>query len=185
MEPLKPPPARPVRSYVRRAGRMTVAQRRALADHWPRYGLPDSGGVEPGEVFGRDAPRVMEVGFGMGQVLLAMAAAHPERDFLGVEVHEPGLGRVMHELHQLGLGNVLAALVHRCLRPGGELQLATDWDAYAEEMLAVLEDHTDFANRAGPGGLMQRPPDRPWSRFELRGERLGHQVKNLCFVRKP
>ena len=91
-EPLR----RPIRSFVMRAGRMTAGQSRALEDLWPRYGveyLP--GPLDLAQIFGRDAPRTLEIGFGNGEHLANLAAAHPERDYLGVEVHRPGVGHLL------------------------------------------------------------------------------------------
>ena len=99
-------PPRSVRSYVRRRGRMTPAQRRALARHLPVYGLPAERPCDLSRAFGREAPRSAEIGFGMGDSLLRMAAASPDRDFLGVEVHEPGIGRLLHRMVELGLTNL-------------------------------------------------------------------------------
>jgi len=86
---------RPIRSFVMRTGRMTVGQTRALEDLWPKYGVEFS--AQPlslDAVFGRSAPRTLEIGFGNGEHLAALAAAHPERDYLGVEVHRPGVGHL-------------------------------------------------------------------------------------------
>lgn len=98
---------RTVRSFVRRQGRMTDLQQRALDDLWPKYGL------EPGEdlldldfVFGRSAPRVLEIGFGMGDSLADMAAAHPENDYIGIEVHRPGVGRLLSRVDEQASTNV-------------------------------------------------------------------------------
>ena len=101
------PPRRRVRSFVRRAGRITAAQSRALLDLWPRFGVDHPGGpLDLDALFGRHAPRVIEIGFGNGEALLALAAAQPEHDFLGIEVHEPGIGRVMLGAAELGLRNL-------------------------------------------------------------------------------
>jgi tRNA (guanine-N7-)-methyltransferase len=98
---------RTVRSFVRREGRITDAQHRAIERLWARYG------VDPGDVpceldalFGRRAPRMLEIGFGAGEALLAMAAAHPENDYLGIEVYRPGVGRLLKGLEERGLANV-------------------------------------------------------------------------------
>ncbi len=117
---------RPVRSYVRRSGRMTPAQRRALDRYLSVLGLPADRLCDLDAVFGRTAPRCAEIGFGTGDALLAMAGARPERDYLGVEVHEPGIGRVLHQAVARGLDNlrVIAGdaveVVERCL-PGESL----------------------------------------------------------------
>ena len=98
---------RRIRSFVRRQGRMTELQQYALDVLWPRYGL------EPGDeplnldvLFGRSAPKVLEIGFGMGDSLAAMALAHPENDYLGIDVHRPGVGSLMARLDEQGSDNV-------------------------------------------------------------------------------
>lgn len=129
-DPAVEPQRRTVRSFVLRQGRLTPAQARALHEHWPRYGLELStasvGGVAPtytpdGEdagrgyapdaldldaVFGRRAERVLEIGFGNGEALLASAIAEPQRDFIGVEVHGPGVGRLLRHAAEAGLTNL-------------------------------------------------------------------------------
>src|SRR5215470_1824072 len=98
---------RSIRSFVTRAGRITEAQERALAELWPAYGVEFSPRtLELAALFGRSAPRCCEIGFGNGDNLLALAAAHPERDFLGIEVHRPGVGRLLLALERQGLRNV-------------------------------------------------------------------------------
>ncbi|HYL70679.1 MAG TPA: tRNA (guanosine(46)-N7)-methyltransferase TrmB, partial [Candidatus Dormibacteraeota bacterium] len=179
-------------------------------------------------LFGREAPRTLEIGFGNGEHLLALAAAHPERDFLGVEVHRPGVGRLLLGLEQAALGNVrlvchdavevleqqiprgfldellilfpdpwpkkrhhkrrliqgpFAALAAARLAHGGVLRLATDWEPYAIEMLEVLTHTADLENLSEYGGFMARPSERAPTRFERRGERLGHAVWDLAFRR--
>ena len=102
-----PPPARTVRSFVTRAGRITPAQQRALSELWPRFGLdyaPQA--LQAPALFGRRVPLTLEIGFGNGDNLLALARAHPERDYLGIEVHRPGVGRLLLGVAQHGLGNV-------------------------------------------------------------------------------
>ena len=224
-------PRRRVRSFVRREGRITRAQRRALETLWGRYGIdpPASGSIDLDARFGRrGAPRVLEIGFGNGEALLALARSRPEVDCLGIEVHRPGVGHLLLQLEREGIANVrvmcadalevlerhlpaaafdrillffpdpwvkkrhhkrrivqsaFARLVHRRLRPGGTLEMATDWEDYARQMLAVMEAEGGFANRAGPGRYAPRPAERPPTRFERRGERLGHPVWDLAFVR--
>jgi tRNA (guanine-N7-)-methyltransferase len=222
------PVIRHVRSFVRRGGRITVAQSRALRDLWPRYGIDHS--ADPLELdtrFGRRAPRVLEIGFGNGDTLLALAAANPERDYLGIEVHEPGVGRVLLRAHEAGLANVrlichdavevlaqlpdasldevlvffpdpwpkkrhhkrrliqqpFAALLARKLRSRGVLRLATDWEDYARQMLEVLASLPELRNCSGDDTFVARPDSRPPTRFEKRGQRLGHGVWDLEFRR--
>jgi tRNA (guanine-N7-)-methyltransferase len=101
------PARRSIRSYVLRQGRTTAAQARARAALAPVYGIPFA--LEPLDLdhaFGRAAPKVLEIGFGMGETTAAIAAAHPEVDYLGVEVHSPGVGSLLNRIEQLGLTNV-------------------------------------------------------------------------------
>lgn len=221
---------RRVRSYVRRSGRMTAAQRRALDRAWPRYGVTSDVRVNLSEVFGRQAPRVLEIGFGMGEALVELAVRHPDWDFLGVEVYEPGVGRALNRLAALEVENVrlvaddAAIVLERCippaslsavllffpdpwpkkrhrkrrlvqppfvsqvasvLEPGGVLQLATDWEDYARQMLAVIEAQPGFRNRYGPARFAPGPLDRPQTKFQCRGERLGHRIRDLVFDYQP
>lgn len=229
--PRKPPCGHPrtIRSFVLRQSRITPAQQNALAAWLPRYGLdPAQGTFDFTAIFGRDAPRTLEIGFGTGDTLLALAATHPEQDFLGIEVHRPGVGRLLMNLAARQLTNVrvvcndavevlahcvpdtsldavlvyfpdpwpkkrhhkrrllqpeFAALVAQKLKSGGRLQLATDWQDYAEHMLAVLSASPDFI-AAGNCETAQRPAERPLTRFESRGLKLGHAVHDLVFVKR-
>lgn len=98
---------KPIRSYVIRGGRMTDAQQKAFDQWWPEYGLSlHDGLIDPEEVFQRKAPLVIEVGFGMGDSLLSMAHQEPEKDFIGIEVHPPGVGRLINEAGKLKLQNL-------------------------------------------------------------------------------
>ncbi len=229
LHPPDPPARRPVRTYVRRAGRVTRAQARALDELWPVFGVASAGTVDFRALFGRDAPRYLEIGFGMGDALAGMAAAHPERDYLGIEVHDAGVGRALRLVHDAGLRNVrllhgdavpvlreriapgaldavliffpdpwpkkrhhkrrliqppLVRLLAERLAAGGLLHLATDWAPYAEQMLDVVEADGCFENLAGPGNTAPGPGDRPATRFERRGERLGHDIVDLRFRRR-
>ena len=218
---------RSIRSFVTRAGRITDAQVRALEALWPKYGVEFSpGALDCDALFGRQAPRTVEIGFGNGENLARMAAAHPERDYLGIEVHRPGVGRLLLALEEGKLTNVrvvchdavevltqqiaqhsldevmilfpdpwpkkrhhkrrlvqssFVELVTGRLRPGGKLRMATDWQPYAEEMLAVLTAHPRLRNLAPDGAYIPRPAERSATRFEKRGARLGHDVWDLAF----
>jgi tRNA (guanine-N7-)-methyltransferase len=98
---------RPIRSFVLRTGRMTGAQTRALQELWPRYGIdPATNPLDLDAVYGRAAPRVLEIGFGNGDTLLALAAGQPEKDFLGMEVHPPGVGHLLIEAQTRALANI-------------------------------------------------------------------------------
>lgn len=220
---------RAVRSFVVRAGRMTVAQERAWVELWPRFGLESTDApLDLESVFGRDAPRTLEIGFGNGESLVALATAHPERDFLGIEVHRPGVGHLLLRIEALGLANLrvicrdavevlqrcvpeasldevllyfpdpwpkkrhhkrrivqpdFVALVASRLRPGGVFRMATDWQPYAEHMLAVAGACPALHNDSTQGDYVPRPDSRPVTRFERRGQRLGHGVWDLAFRR--
>ncbi|MCC1496222.1 tRNA (guanosine(46)-N7)-methyltransferase TrmB [Alcanivorax sp. 1008] len=106
-DPLTGKVMRKVRSFVLREGRLTAGQQKALDSLWPRFGLERSGGVldAPG-VFGRDAPRVLEVGYGMGHSLVQMATAEPDKDFIGIEVHRPGVGALLMAIEEAGVTNL-------------------------------------------------------------------------------
>lgn len=221
-------PRRAIRSYVVRAGRMTEAQQRALDALWPRYGIAPGARLDLPQLFGRVAPCTLEIGFGNGDNIAALAMAHPERDFIGVEVHPPGVGHLLRTAAEAGLSNLkviqhdavevlrdciapdsldailvlfpdpwhkkrhhkrrlvnpeLAALAASRLVPGGTLQLATDWTPYAESMLEVLNALPVLRNVARDGRYVPRNPSRAPTRFERRGERLGHAVHDLCYER--
>ena len=218
---------RTIRSFVRREGRLTPAQQRALETLWPKYGVEYAPApLDLASLFGRAAPVTLEIGFGNGASLAQMAAADPARDFLGIEVHRPGVGNLLRQLEQQELGNIrvichdavevleymipsgsldrvqiffpdpwpkkrhhkrrliqpafVARLASR-LRQGGMLHLATDWENYAEHMLAVLNASRDFVNTADGGGFHPRPESRPLTKFEQRGQHLGHGVWDLIF----
>ncbi len=101
------PTHRPIRSFVMRTGRMTTGQARALEDLWPRYGVEYSPAtLSLDQVFGRHAPRTLEIGFGNGEHLASLAVAHPERDYFGIEVHRPGVGHLLMLAEKNGLTNL-------------------------------------------------------------------------------
>jgi tRNA (guanine-N7-)-methyltransferase len=210
----------PIRSFVLREGRLTSAQERAFRDLWPRLGVDWQPGttLDPEALFGPGHLTYLEIGFGNGETLAQMAAERPERRYLGVEVHRPGVGHLLLELERRGLTNVqglppaslegvylffpdpwpkqrhhkrrilkpeFVDLLARVIRPGGTFHAATDWAPYAEQMLSVLDAATDtFTNTAPDGSYSPRPDDRPLTKFERRGQRLGHAVHDLVFRRR-
>jgi tRNA (guanine-N7-)-methyltransferase len=223
-------PRRAIRSFVKRGGRITAAQQRALAELWPRYGVDyGTAALDLDALFGRRAPRTLEIGFGDGETLVALAAAHPERDYLGLEVHAPGVGHCLLRAAAAALGNLkviqhdavevletaiapgaldevliyfpdpwpkkrhhkrrlvqrpFVALLATRLRAGGRLRLATDWSPYAEWMREVLDASAEFRNVAGERGYVPRPAERPVTKFERRGTRLGHEARDLEYQRR-
>jgi tRNA (guanine-N7-)-methyltransferase len=221
---------RPVRSYVLRQGRLTDAQARALKALWPVYGIDEADTpLDCRQLFGREAPLVVEVGFGDGAATWRMAQAEPDKNFIGIEVHQPGVGRLLQALDARQLDNVRISradavdfirdrlapdsiselriyfpdpwpkkrhhkrrivqaafldLLAARLAPGAILHLATDWEPYAEHMLEVLEAHPDFVNQSPDGGYSERPRWRPVTKFERRGDRLGHTSHDLVYRRR-
>ena len=217
----------PIRSYVRRQGRMLPAQKRALAELWQDYGVSQEGSLNLDRLFGRRAERHLEIGFGMGDALLAMAQTHPEHDYLGVEVHLPGVGQLLLRLREQAITNVRidrrdaievlellpaqslagvslffpdpwskprhhkrrlvqAAFVEklrRVLIPGGLFHAATDREDYARQILRLMDTAAGFRNRAGVGNFHPRPAERPLTKFEQRGLRRGHAVRDLLYDR--
>src|ERR1700682_5031405 len=213
-------PERRIRSFVLRAGRVTAAQERALTELWPAYGLDFTGGpLDLNAAFGHAAtggcvPRCLEIGFGTGEVIGALAEANPHVDYLGIEVHRSGVGRLLLHASQAKLKNVrvvchdavevlkgsirddsfdeilvffpdpwhkkrhhkrrlidpgFVALLADRMRSGGTLRLATDWQEYAEQMLAVCTATPKLESLSPDGGYVERPDLRPGARFVRRG----------------
>ena len=217
------PPQKRIRSFVRRAGRLTSAQTRALEELWPLYGIDYSNEtLDLDEVFGRCAPRTLEIGFGNGELLATLAARQPETDFLGIEVHEPGVGHCLLEIEKHELSNVrllrhdaievlnrqiadaalnqvnlffpdpwpkkrhhkrrivqpaFLHLLSRKIKPDGCFHVATDWMNYAEHIEATVD--TDASFEHSTNDALQRPE----TKFELRGKRLGHAIWERLYRR--
>jgi len=111
---------RPIRSFVRRAGRLTSSQQRALDELWPSYGLEfEAKPLDFKDVFGRAAPVVLEIGFGNGDTLVELAAAAPDMNFLGIEVHDPGVGHCLIAAKAAGVSN-LKLIIHDAIEVLGE-----------------------------------------------------------------
>jgi tRNA (guanine-N7-)-methyltransferase len=218
----------PIRSYVLRQGRFSRGQQRAYQELLPRFGIAyRPAPLDFREAFGRVAPVVAEIGFGMGETTARIAAENPGIDYLAMEVHAPGVGSLLRQLEAQGSTNVrvishdavevmrdmvpaaslagihvffpdpwpkkrhhkrrlvqpdFAALVAERLQPGGYLHVATDWQEYAEHVLAVLSATPALANSAD--SYAPRPATRPETKFERRGLKLGHGVWDLVFTRR-
>lgn len=217
-----------IRSFVLRQGRVSPAQQRAVNTLLPRYGITYA--TQPLDLdvaFGRTAPKILEIGFGMGDSTATIAQVHPEIDYLALEVHTPGVGNLLKLIDEQQLSNIriiqhdavevlrdmiaddtfdgihiffpdpwhkarhnkrrliqtpfVAQLVQK-LKPGGYIHAATDWQEYAEQMLAVFSAEPRLVNTAAD--YAPRPDYRPLTKFEQRGLRLGHGVWDLVFRRK-
>ena len=220
-----------IKSFVVRAGRMTEGQIRAIEELGPKY-MVDVEDLKPlniDEIFGRTgAPLVVEIGFGMGVSFVQMAKDAPECNFLGIEVHPPGVGSALKLIEENQLTNVKVIkydafeVLSKCLQPesvdilqiffpdpwpkkrhvkrrlindsfvdlarplfkhGGQFRMATDWEDYAIQMLEVMTRAQGFSNTAAGGKYIPRPDWRPLTKFEARGQRLGHGVWDLVFKR--
>jgi tRNA (guanine-N7-)-methyltransferase len=218
-----------IRSYVIRGGRITEAQKKAFNNAWPIYGLSlFDGPIDFATIFDRQAPVVLEVGFGMGDSLLQMAIDEPETDFIGIEVHFPGVGRLINNAAKEGLTNLrvymadatdvledciadnslsrfqlyfpdpwhkkkhnkrrivqqsLMQLIHRKLLVQGVCHFATDWQPYADYMLEVMSLADGLDNCADEYFFVPKPIYRPLTKFENRGQQLGHGVWDLLFTK--
>ncbi|AKH63983.1 MULTISPECIES: tRNA (guanosine(46)-N7)-methyltransferase TrmB [Photorhabdus] len=222
-------PLRRVRSFVRRQGRLTNRQQQALDDLWPKMGVEyQVEKLDMEALFGREAPIVLEIGFGMGASLVTMASQNPEKNFLGIEVHVPGVGACLASAEGENIGNLrvmchdaievlenmipenslemvqlffpdpwhkarhnkrrivqppFAELIKSKLKVGGVFHMATDWQPYAEHMLEVMNGVDNYLNLSENSDYVPRPSSRPVTKFELRGQRLGHGVWDIMFKR--
>ena len=214
-----------------RAGRMTAGQERGWQEGFPKFGLTLTNGTLDWDAsFGGEGRRVVEIGFGMGDSLLSMAQADPETQFVGIEVHRPGVGRLLAQVMAKEVSNLrvfaddAVEVMSHCLAPDsidgihiffpdpwhkkrhhkrrliqpplvrdlvallrqdGYLHLATDWEPYAEQMYDVLDAEPLLVNAGGaPRTAVPRPDYRPLTKFEARGERLGHRVADLVYLKR-
>lgn len=220
---------RRIKSFVLRQGRLSQAQQNAIDTMWPQYGLTlEDNILDFNTLFGREAPTIIEIGFGMGNSLAAMAEAHPENNYIGIEVHRPGVGALLKLVAEKGLTNVrvfnedaievlnrqvaknslsavylffpdpwhktkhkkrrilqaeFAEKIAQYLKLGGQFHMATDWEDYALHMMAVMSAAKEYRNISGEGKYTPRPDYRPLTKFEQRGQRLGHGVWDLVFER--
>lgn len=170
----------------------------------------------------------LEIGFGNGDSLLEQALRHPDVDFIGIEVHRPGVGHLLNRIHQENINNLkvinhdavevlenlipensvscvqlffpdpwhkkrhykrrilqnsLVTAVHKLLLPGGRFHMATDWEHYAEHMLNEMDNATGFKNSSGKGNYSPTKAERPLTKFEHRGLKLGHNVRDLVYLK--
>lgn len=221
---------RRIRSFVLREGRLTTGQEKALNELFPVWGIEFEDKVlDLKEVFGNDNPVTVEIGFGMGQSLAQMAKDDPNRNFLGIEVHTPGVGALLSLIKENNLTNIriirhdaveilekmlqnesidrlqlffpdpwhkarhhkrrivndeFIKLVITKLKIRGIIHMATDWEDYSEQMLQVLSTFKELKNLSKDGFLEVRPQERPLTKFEARGLRLGHVIRDIKFQKQ-
>ena len=226
------PSHRHIRSFALRRGHVTQGQRRAFEELLPRFGVAyREAPLDLAALFGRSAPTVLEIGFGMGETTSAIAAARPDVNFLGVEVFLAGVGALLKRIGEQQLTNIriihhdavevvremlppqsmtgvhiyfpdpwqkkrhhkrrliaqpFVALLASRIAPGGYLHCATDWEDYAQQMLAVLGEESRLVNAHSGFAPNTRNPmaERPTTKFHARGERLGHGNWDLLFHRR-
>lgn len=220
---------RKIRSFVRREGRLTKGQEHAMEKNWPTMGIDFATEMlDWTQVFNREAPVVLEIGFGMGASLVEMAQAAPEKNYVGIEVHSPGVGHCLMGAEAANLTNLrvmchdgvevfehmipdgsldmvqlffpdpwhkarhhkrrivqpeFAQMLRKKLKIGGIFHMATDWENYAEHMVEVMDAAPGYKNTATDGAYIARPEDRPLTKFEARGHRLGHGVWDMKYMR--
>jgi tRNA (guanine-N7-)-methyltransferase len=218
---------RRIRSFVKREGRLTAGQERAINELFPRYGLVlQDKELNLESTFERIAPCILEIGFGNGTSLSDMAANNLEQDYIGIEVHRPGVGNLLLQIEDRDLTNLrvinddavdvlkqmiandsldavylffadpwhktrhykrrivqedFVQLLRAKLKTGGIFHMATDWHDYAKHMMRVMNVSEGFENTAGQDQYLPRPDYRPLTKFEQRGQRLGHGVWDLIF----
>ena len=228
----EPTAARPdfghIRSFVHRRSHITLGQQEALDRLLPKWSIRyQASTLDVERAFGRAAPTILEIGFGMGETTEKIAASRPGDNFLGVEVFNAGVGAMLKRIEESGLQNIriiqhdavevardmilpdslagvhiyfpdpwpktrhhkrrsiqpaFIKLLASRIAPGGYIHCATDWENYAQQMLAVLGAEPSLANTCD--GYAPRPDFRPQTKFETRGLRLGHGVWDLMFTRK-
>ena len=220
-----------IRSFVLRQGRMTKAQQLAFENSWQQYGIDYSGElINLNDCFENSNQKtIVEVGFGNGKSLAQMAYENPKTNYLGIEVHGPGVGSLLIEIERLQLKNikcfhhdaieVFTTMLpdnsinglqlffpdpwpkkkhhkRRIVKPEfldliltkfvdeGRFHMATDWWPYAEDAMEVLSAYKGLRNEIGEGKFAPRPIFRPKTKFEARGENLGHGVWDLMFQKE-
>lgn len=219
---------RTIKSFVKRTGRITLRQQRALINYTKFYQIPYVAKVVDFEPYYKiPQPLVVEIGFGMGDSLIKMAKNTPEINFLGIEVYEAGVGNILDNIHESVLGNLriiqndavdvfkymitnstlkgvqiffpdpwhkkrhykrrlvnpeFIKLVMQKLEFQGFIHFATDWQNYADEVLELLNNNSDLSNFYN--GFSPRPEHRPLTKFEVRGQNLGHGVWDIIVQKR-
>jgi tRNA (guanine-N7-)-methyltransferase len=216
-----------IRSFVIRQRRLAPNKQKIFDEAWKIYGLNStSGKISLEKTFGRNAPLVLEIGFGMGLTLFNSAKKYPEHDFIGIEVHQPGIVALLAQLKTQALNNIriinadavmvleqcipdnsleqvliffpdpwpknrhhkrrliqpeFIALLQKKLKSKGILHIATDWEDYANHILAVLKNNPAFM-ALEPHESSRFLTDRISTKFEQRGKKQGHKIFDLLFI---
>ncbi len=220
---------RKVRSFTLRTGRFSEYQRNMMNNHWNEFGLDFQKSLfDFPQIFGNDNPIILEIGFGMGKSLVEMAIANPDKNYVGIEVHTPGIGacialaveknvknlrvichdaieilnncipnqslaglqlffpdpwqKARHHKRRIVQPSFLTLILPK-LKQNGFIHFATDWENYAQQMLAVLQTEKGLINTSVTNDFIPRPNSRPLTKFEERGYRLGHKVWDLYFTK--
>ncbi len=219
--------SRHIRSFVHRRSHMTPGQKQAVELHMEKWALPYRDKVlDYADTFGRQAPTILEIGFGMGETTQKIAQLRADENFLGVEVFNAGVGALLKRIEESGVSNIriiqhdavevvqnmiapdslagvhiyfpdpwpkkrhhkrrlvrpdFIALLASRIKPGGYIHCATDWEDYAIQMLEVLSGEAKLKNTATD--YASKPDYRPQTKFETRGLRLGHGIRDLVFTR--
>jgi tRNA (guanine-N7-)-methyltransferase len=218
---------RKIKSFAIRAGRMTAGQAQAYEEMLPDFALDYSKNkINFAQLFGNDNPVIVEIGFGMGWSLAIQGLENPELNYLGVEVHTPGVGSLFSRMKENGATNIrvishdavevfehmiseasiqgvqlffpdpwhkrkhhkrrivkseFIQTIRNRLKPQGFFHMATDWEDYAVHMLKEMKAETGWKNLSASDDYVPKPQSRPDTKFEKRGERLGHGVWDLMF----
>jgi len=221
---------RTIKSFIKREGRLTPGQQRALESLWPQFGIDFSEQeIDFEKTFGRTAETVLEIGFGNGESLWKMAQADADRNYIGIEVHRPGVGHLLQLIEQSGINNLriishdavdvinyqiaenslhkaqlffpdpwhkkkhhkrrivqdeFVNMLAQKINSDGVFHLATDWEHYAEHMLEVMNRNQSFINLADDNTFVPKPDYRPTTKFEIRGQKLGHGVWDRLYKKK-
>ena len=220
------PFARKIRSFVRREGRMSARQKQAIEKYFSQFGIAyEENLLDFDSVFSRTSKRILEIGFGMGDTLAQMAQKNPDQDFVGIEVHRPGVGSLLATMAEQNIKNIriinhdavevlakmipdhcldniniffpdpwpkkrhhkrrlihdnFVSLLSRKLVAGGKLHIATDWENYAQWIEEAMQQRLDFSDVSST-----TESQRPKTKYEKRGIKLGHKVWDKIYIKQP
>lgn len=226
----QPDTRRTIKSFVLRQGRLTKAQQYALDQHWLDYGIDYSEQVLSfDKLFNNHHEVIIEIGFGNGESLLQQVIGQPQYNYIGIEVHGPGVGHLIHHANREDIHNIkvirfdavdvlkhqiadnsiqqvqlffpdpwhkkkhqkrriikpeFIQLIHQKLKTGGLFHMATDWEHYANQMLAQMDSAEGYNNTSGAGKFSTDTGTRCETRFERRGLKLGHGVWDLIYQKQ-